>query len=229
MLDFTILEKNLGVTFTDKNLLKTALTHRSYLNENPDWPTGHNERLEFLGDAVLELAVTRYLYVNYPNPEGELTSFRAALVNSQMLSKVSSELGVNDFLLLSRGETKDTGKARAYILANTFEAITGAIYLDQGFEAAEEFITRVLLPNLNEIFEKKLYRDGKSYFQEKAQEIAGVTPEYKVLREWGPDHEKHFVVGVFLNDELVAEGEGSSKQLAQQSAAENGLQAKGWE
>lgn len=229
MQDISQLETKLGVTFKDKNLLQTALTHRSYLNENPSWHLPQNERLEFLGDAVLELAVTRYLYLHYENPEGELTSYRAALVNSIMLADVATELKLGDFLLLSRGEAKDEGKARMYILANTFEAVVGAIYLDQGYDAAEEFIGRVLLTRMSEVLDKKLYRDAKSYFQEKAQEISGITPTYEVLKEWGPDHAKNFVVGVYIGGELVAEGEGSSKQEAQQDAAEKGLKAKGWE
>jgi len=230
MTDLSRFEEQLGVSFQNKDFLKTALTHRSYVNENPGWPLGHNERLEFLGDAVLELVVTKFLFEKFPDkPEGELTSFRAALVNSQMLSDVSADLGVNDFLLLSRGEAKDIGKARMYILANTFESITGALYLDQGYDAAKDFIGRVLLPRMEEVLEKKLYRDAKSFFQEKAQDVNGITPNYKVINEWGPDHDKHFVVGIFLGEELVAEGEGSSKQIAQQAAAENGLKARGWE
>ena len=224
------LEQKLGVTFQNKDLLQTALTHRSYLNENPSWHLPQNERLEFLGDAVLELVVTHYLFYEFPDkPEGDLTSFRAALVNSIMLADVAATLELGDFLLLSRGEAKDEGKARMYILANTFEAIVGAIYLDQGYEAAEGFIGRVLVTRMKEVFDKKLYRDAKSYFQEKAQEIAGVTPTYEVLKEWGPDHAKNFVVGVYIGEEVVAEGEGSSKQEAQQDAAEKGLKAKGWE
>jgi ribonuclease-3 len=229
MKEISSLESALGVVFLNKDLLHTALTHRSYVNENPDWRLPHNERLEFLGDAVLELVVTRYLYLNFQNPEGDLTSYRAALVNSQMLSAVSSELGVNDFLLLSKGEAKDIGKARMYILANAFEAITGAIYLDQGYDVASGFIERSIISRMQDVLDKKLYRDAKSFFQEKAQEIDGVTPTYKVTREWGPDHDKHFIVGVYLGEELIAEGEGSSKQIAQQSAAENGLNSKGWE
>ncbi len=223
------LETKLSVIFENKELLQTALTHRSYLNENPSWHLPHNERLEFLGDAVLELVVTHYLYLTYENPEGELTSYRAALVNSNMLAEVASDLNFNDYLMLSRGEAKDVGKARMYIMANTFEAIVGALYLDQGYDAASEFIGRVLLSRLHEVLDQKLYRDAKSYFQEKAQEITGVTPTYQVHKEWGPDHAKSFVVGVYIGAELVAEGEGSSKQAAQQDAAEKGLVAKKWE
>ena len=206
-----------------------ALTHRSYLNEKPDFKVGQNERLEFLGDAVLELVVTEKLYQKFPErPEGELTSFRAALVNSKMLSEVSVDIGLNDFLLLSRGEAKDVGRARQYILANAFEALVGAIYLDQEYEAAKVFINNVLLPRLEEVLEKKLYKDPKSLFQEEAQERAGITPTYEVSKEWGPDHDKHFIVGVYLEKELVAEGEGPSKQAGQEEAARNALHVKGW-
>lgn len=229
MQDISQLEEKLGVTFKKKDLLETALTHRSYLNENPSWHLPQNERLEFLGDAVLELAVTRYLYLNFENPEGDLTSYRAALVNSNMLAEVAASLDVNEHLLLSRGETKDIGKARMYILANTYEAIVGALYLDQGYDAAEQFIARSIISRMNDVLEHKLYRDAKSYFQERAQDIAGVTPTYEVLKEWGPDHAKNFVIGVYIGEELVAQGEGSSKQAAQQDAAEKGLVAKGWE
>lgn len=222
-------EKKLFFEFESKDLLQQALTHRSYLNENPGFGLGHNERLEFLGDAVLELVVTEELYGRFPDkPEGELTSFRAALVNSKMLADVSVDLGVNDFLLLSRGEAKDTGRARQFILANAFEAIVGAMYLDQGYGATKEFIVRALMPYLEEVIAKKLYKDPKSLFQEEAQERAGVTPTYEVIDEWGPDHDKHFVVGVFLGEEKVADGEGPSKQAAQEEAARNGLHAKGW-
>jgi ribonuclease-3 len=229
MVDFTKFEKKIGFEFIDKDLLKQAFTHRSYLNENPSWKLGHNERLEFLGDAVLELIVTQYLYENYPHePEGVLTSYRAALVNADMLAEVAEDASLNDCLLLSRGEKKDLGKARFYILANTFEAFVGALYLDQGYEAARLFISKYLLPHIGEVIEKKLYKDPKSVFQEEAQEKNEVTPSYEVIKEYGPDHDKHFVVGVYIKEELVAEGEGSSKQEAQQNAAENGLAVKGW-
>lgn len=229
MNDLSNLKEKLALKFDNQDLLLQALTHRSYLNENPAFRVGHNERLEFLGDAVLELVVTEELYRRFPEkPEGELTSFRAALVNSNMLADVSTEIGINGFLLLSRGEAKDVGRARQYILANAFEALVGAIYLDQGYDIAGEFIGRVLLPRLDEVLSKKLYEDPKSLFQEEAQERVGITPTYEVLREWGPDHDKHFVVGVFLGEELVAEGEGPSKQTAQEGAARNGLRIKGW-
>src|SRR3989344_1837454 len=215
------LEKILGHIFHDQTLLRSALTHRSYLNENPKWEYEHNERLEFLGDAVLELVITQYLYAQYPDkPEGDLTSLRASLVNANMLGNVGSDLGFNNFVFLSRGEAKDIGRARLYILANTFESLVGALYLDGGYEPARDFILRVLTPHIAEILDKKLYRDAKSLFQEEAQERVGVTPTYDVVKEWGPDHDKHFVVGAYLKNELVAEGEGPSKQDAQQQAAE---------
>lgn len=223
------LEEKLSLKFNNKDLLLQALTHRSYLNEKPSFHLGNNERLEFLGDAVLELVVTEELYQRFPEkPEGEMTSFRAALVNSKMLADVSVELGINDFLLLSRGEAKDIGRARQFILANAFEALVGAIYLDRGYDIAKEFINQILMPRLDEIISKKLYKDPKSLFQEEAQERAGITPSYDVLQEWGPDHDKHFIVGVFLGSEKVAEGEGPSKQTAQEEAARNALHFKGW-
>ncbi|MBI3442759.1 MAG: ribonuclease III [Candidatus Sungbacteria bacterium] len=223
------LEEKISVVFTNKDLLLQALTHRSYLNENPTFRVGHNERLEFLGDAVLELAITEELYVRFPDkPEGELTSFRAALVNAKMLAEVAGDIELNEFLLLSRGEAKDVGRARQYILANAMEALIGAIYLDQGYGTAKDFLMRFLMPRLSEVLEKKLYKDPKSLFQEEAQERVGITPTYEVLREWGPDHDKHFVVGLYLGSELVAEGEGASKQTGQEEAARLGLRAKGW-
>jgi len=229
MKEFDVLEKKLGLTFSNKDLLIQAFVHRSYLNENPDFRLDHNERLEFLGDAVLELVVTEYLYNEYPQKdEGELTNWRAALVNAKMLMLIAEELGFNDFLLLSRGEKKELGKARQYILANTFESFIGACYLDAGYNQAATFIKKYLLSKLAEIIERKLYQDAKSHFQEKAQERDGVTPMYKVLKEWGPDHKKKFTVGVFLKTELVAEGEGYSKQEAEEEAAKEALRIKAW-
>ncbi|MFA6050105.1 MAG: ribonuclease III [Candidatus Paceibacterota bacterium] len=222
-------ENKIGLKFNDEGLLKQAFTHRSYLNENKNTGLEHNERLEFLGDAVLELVVTDYLFAKYPKkPEGELTALRSALVNSVMLATLGTELDFNTYLLLSRGEAKDTGRARQYILANTFEAVVGAIYLDGGYDAAKDFITRSLLPKTNEIEEKRLWVDAKSYFQEKAQERVGITPAYKTLKESGPDHDKEFTVGLFLGDALIAEGAGKSKQEAEQDAARNGLEVKKW-
>jgi len=230
MKDFSEFESKINIKFKNQDLLKEAFTHRSYLNENTSWPVGQNERLEFLGDAVLELAVTDFLFMRFPEkPEGELTSFRAALVNANMLSSVAQDLGINDYLLLSKGESKDVGRARLFILANCFEALIGAIYLDQGYDSASRFIHENILPKMDEILNKKLFRDSKSLFQERAQEITGITPSYEVVKEWGPDHDKHFVVGVYVGKELVAQGEGPSKQEAQQQAAMAGLKAKGWE
>ncbi len=214
----------MGVVFKDKNLLKQALIHRSWLNENPESGFENNERLEFLGDAVLELAVTEHLYKNYPNPEGDLTNWRAALVNYQNLSEVASNLGANGFLLLSRGETKDTGRARQVILANTMEAIIGAVYLDHGFEAAAKFVKKNIISDLERIIKNKLYKDAKSLFQEQSQEKFGLTPTYRMLSENGPDHDKVFTVGVFLGDEMAGQGEGASKQEAEQKAAEAALE-----
>ncbi|MEK7061856.1 MAG: ribonuclease III [Patescibacteria group bacterium] len=229
MNDFSAFEKKLGLNFKNKDLLTQAFVHRSYLNENPDFHLNQNERLEFLGDAVLELIVTEELYKKYPEKaEGELTNWRAALVNAKMLTSVAEELNFNDFLLLSRGEKKELGKARAYILANTFEALIGALYLDSGYEPTEKFIKKYLIKNLSDIIKNGSYKDSKSHFQEKAQDIVGITPIYKVLKEWGPDHQKNFTVGVFLAEELVAEGEGSSKQEAEDQAAKEGLKIKNW-
>ena len=222
------LQEKIGVKFKNEDLLLESLTHRSYINENPGWRLDHNERMEFLGDAVLELSVTDHLYRNYPNPEGELTNWRAAIVNAVILAKLSAKFDLNDYILLSRGEAKDTGRARQYILANAIEAVIGAIYLDQGYAAADEFIKRFIIGELAEIINQKLYRDAKSRFQEEAQEKVGVTPTYEVMKEWGPDHARNFVVGVYLGKELVAEGEGLSKQEAQQQAAEKALAIKGW-
>ena len=227
--DFSILEKKLGIKFKDKNLMRQAFTHRSYLNENPGLKLEHNERLDFLGDAVMELIVTEHLYKDYPEKmEGELTNWRAALVNAKMLTSVAEDLGFNDFLLLSKGESKELGKARAYILANTFEAFLGALYIDSGYKPCDEFIKKYLFKKLAEIIKEGSYKDAKSKFQEKAQEKVSVTPSYKVMKESGPDHEKTFVVGVFLDKELVAEGKGSSKQEAEEAAAQLALEVKKW-
>lgn len=228
-MDLLSIEKKIGVTFLNKDLLLEALTHRSYSNEHTDWKLGHNERLEFLGDAVLEIVVTEYLFNTFKNPEGDLTAWRAALVNSQMLSKIATEIDVNEHLLLSRGETKDTGRARQVILANALEAIIGAIYLDQGIESAGKFISQFILPKLPTIIEDKLFQDAKSLFQEIAQDKEGVTPSYEVLAQWGPDHDKHFRIGVYLGEDLIAEGEGASKQEAQRNAAQRALEEKAWQ
>jgi ribonuclease III len=230
MSEISKLEKSLGVKFTNKDLITQAVVHRSYLNEHPEFKLDQNERLEFLGDAVLELVVTDHLYRTYPNPEGELTNWRAALVNAIMLSGIAKDLGIDDFLYLSKGESADVNsKARQYILANAMEAVIGAIYLDKGYEEARKFIHDKVISKLPEILANKLYEDPKSRFQEIAQDQVGVTPTYKVLEESGPDHAKHFVIGVFLKKDMIAKGEGTSKQEAQVSAAQEGLKAKNWE
>lgn len=227
--DYSKFEAGIGVTFADKGLLTQAFVHRSYLNEHPTFAYGHNERLEFLGDAVLELVVTEHLYRNYPNPEGELTNWRAALVNARMLADIAKEIGIEAYLYLSHGEAKDgQSKARMYILANAIEAVIGAMYLDQGTEVVRGFTNRFILSRLPHILEHQLYLDPKSRFQECAQETVGLTPTYRVLDERGPDHAKEFTVGVFLGEELVAQGVGTSKQEAQIDAAEKALRAKGW-
>ncbi|MEI8269736.1 MAG: ribonuclease III [bacterium] len=229
MINFSDFEKKVGVSFKNKDLLKQAFIHRSYINENSGTGLSHNERLEFLGDAVLELVVTDFLYKKYPGyAEGELTALRSALVNAIIISEIASEIEMNDYLLLSKGESKDNGKARQYILANTYEALVGAIYLDQGYDVADKFITKTLLPHTEEIVAKKLWRDAKSLVQEKAQEFVNVTPMYKVLNEAGPDHDKHFTVGIYFAKDLIAEGKGKSKQEAEQKAAEAALKVKDW-
>jgi ribonuclease-3 len=226
--DFLQLEKNLGLRFKNIDLLKQAFTHRSYLNENPSWQHPHNERLEFLGDAALELAVTEFLYREFPNPEGELTAFRAALVNAERLSGVANELDLGKHLLLSRGEAKEFGRSRQDILANTFEALVGAIYLDQGFAATREFLEKALFWRIKSIIAQGSWRDPKSRFQEISQERVGITPEYRVIKEWGPDHDKRFLVAVCLGNEEVAPGEGASKQEAEMRAASKALEIKNW-
>lgn len=228
--DVSEFENTIGITFEDKNLLKEAFTHRSYLNENTDIKTPHNERLEFLGDAVLELSVTDWLYRKFPDvSEGVLTAYRAALVNSVTLSRVANTLSLGDHLFLSRGEAKDNGKARQDILANAFEALVGAIYLDRGYRTADEFIIKVITPLMDEIIRERLWQDSKSHFQEKAQEHTGITPSYQILSEHGPDHDKEFEVGAYIGTELIAKGKGRSKQLAEQEAAQAALEKKQWD
>ena len=227
--DFNTFQSSVGLTFKEPKLLEQAFTHRSYLNESSRTDLDHNERLEFLGDAVLELATTDYLYRRYPDQtEGDLTTYRAALVNTVTIGQVAEELGMNDYLLLSRGEAKDSGRARQVILANTFESLIGALYLDQGFEAAQSFIGKYLMPKVEAVIADRRIQDAKSYFQEQAQAHAGTTPAYEVLEESGPDHDKVFKVGLYLDKELVAEGSGHSKQEAEQVAARAGLKARGW-
>ncbi len=229
MIDFSQFEQQTGIVFSDKALLKQAFTHRSYLNENRNTKLDHNERLEFLGDAVLELVITDYLFQKYPDkPEGDLTAYRSALVNSTTLASVATTLHMNDFLLLSHGESKDTGRARNYILANTFEAYLGALYKDQGYAAAHSFVKEHIFHLIEDIVEKGLWIDSKSKFQELAQEKEGVTPSYRTIKESGPDHDKQFTIGLYLGGQLVVSGEGASKQEAEQNAARKGLIEKNW-
>lgn len=227
--NFPLLEERIGITFKNPNHLVQALVHRSFLNEHRDFGLAHNERLEFLGDAVLELVVTEFLFDNYLNPEGELTNWRAALVNAKMCAVVAKDIGIEEYLFLSHGESKDANtKAREYILANAVEAIIGAIYFDLGWDMAKQFITRWIITKLPTVLENNLWVDPKSRFQESAQEIVGLTPTYRVLKEEGPDHDKQFIVGVYLDHEKIAEGKGSSKQEAQVDAAEHALEVKQW-
>jgi len=230
MKDISKLEKQISIKFKNIDLLRQSVVHRSYLNENPSFDLNHNERLEFLGDAVLEIIVTEYLYKNYPDtPEGDLTNWRASLVNSKMLSIIAQEAKLENYLYLSKGESRDTNsKARQYILANAVEAVIGAIYLDQGIGPSTEFVSKFILTKLENILTNELYVDPKSKFQEKAQELYRITPHYKVLKENGPDHAKIFEVGLYLGDEQISKGEGSSKQEAQVDAAEKGLEEKNW-
>lgn len=230
MKDFSSLEKAIGVSFKDPEKLKQSVVHRSYLNEHPDFGLDHNERLEFLGDAVLEIIVTEYLFIEFPDtPEGQLTNWRASLVNSKMLAEIANEIGLEKYLYLSKGEARDKkSKARQYILANAVEAVIGAIYLDQGIEKASEFVHNKIISKLNFIISNELYLDPKSKFQERAQEVHKLTPHYKVLKESGPDHARIFEVGLYLGDELVAKGRGTSKQEAQVEAARKGIEKKKW-
>lgn len=223
--DLKELEKTLSLKFINKQLLKSAFIHRSYLNEHPDEKLPHNERLEFLGDAVLGFVVSKFLYKNYPShPEGDLTNFRSSVVNTRSLAKASSLLDLGGYLFLSKGEEVTGGRGRQFILANTLESLIGAIYLDLGLSESENFIEKKLLNNLPEIIAKKLYKDFKSVFQEKVQEKMGSTPTYRVIEERGPDHEKTFKVGVSVNKKLLAEGFGPSKQSAEQEAAKMALE-----
>lgn len=224
--DLEELQKRISTTFHNENLLKEACTHRSYLNENTLWSFPHNERLEFLGDAVLELVITEKLFKAYPHEdEGKLTSVRAALVNYVSLASSARDMLLGDYLYMSKGEEKDTGRAREVILANAFEALIGAIYLDQGYDAAARFIDEYVYAHVQEVLDKQLFKDAKSFFQEQAQEKFKITPVYQVLEERGPDHKKEFVVGVFLKEKKVAEGKGYSKQEAEIDAARNALEA----
>lgn len=228
-MDFAPFEEKIGYSFRDKRFIEQAFTHRSYLNENRGNGREHNERLEFLGDAVLELVVTEFLYSKYADkPEGELTAYRAALVNTVSIAEAATTLGMNEYLLLSRGESRDTGRARQIILANAFEALIGALYLDNGYGAAKDFIANQLFHKTDDVVSKRLWQDAKSKLQEIAQEQMKVTPVYQLLDQSGPDHDRTFVVGAYLGQEKAATGEGRSKQEAEQDAAQKALVAKGW-
>lgn len=220
---------NSGINYKNLPLYEQAFVHRSFINENPNFERGHNERLEFLGDAVMELIVTDFLYNKYTgHSEGDLTVYRAALVNTVTLGNVATEFGFNDYLRLSKGESKDMGKARLTILADTYEALLGAIYLDVGYEECVKWVTKTLLPNTENIIKNNLYKDPKSVVQEKSQEKRQITPTYRVLSESGPDHDKIFVVGIFFGEEKVAEGRGKSKQESETAAAREAIQKYGW-
>lgn len=215
----TALEERIAVQFNNKLLLQTAITHRSYLNEHPKQTIEHNERLEFLGDAVLEMVVTEHLYNTYNLPEGDLTNLRAAIVRGEMLSKVAVIWNLDDALRMSKGERRDTGKARQYILANAVEAVIGAAYLDRGYEAVKQVVHRDIISHLPDVMKRGLHIDAKSKFQELAQEHSRMTPVYTVIGEHGPDHAKEFRVAVMIGSDLWGEGKGTSKQEAEQHAA----------
>ncbi|MCD4705275.1 ribonuclease III [bacterium] len=223
-------EKKIKLKFNNLELLRQAFVHRSYLNENPKFKLNHNERLEFLGDAVLELVTTDLLFYKFPDkPEGDLTNIRASLVNSASLARTANNLEIDEFLYLSHGESKDKdSKARRYILANCIEAIIGAIYLDLGYNYAKKFIEEYIMDMLDEVIEKKLYMDPKTKFQEKSQENYNITPKYKLLEESGPDHKKTFIIGLYVDEKLISKGQGSSKQEAEVDAARIGLEKKDW-
>lgn len=212
-------EQLLGIQIDNDSLFETAFTHRSYLNEHTNYKNPSNERLEFLGDAVLQLLSSEFLYKNYKEPEGVLTNYRSAIVNTQSLAAEAARLNYGSFLYLSKGEEASGGREREYILANTFEAVLGALYLDKGIDKCRELVEKELMYKMNDIIEEQAYKDSKSMFQEKAQEKTGITPNYRVMSSWGPDHEKVFKVGVYLNDDLYGVGEGGSKQKAEQEAA----------
>jgi len=226
MENFKEFEKKIGLEFSNPDLLKNVFIHRSFLNENPQSQVESNERLEFLGDAILELVITEYLYKNYQNPEGELTSWRAALVCGKNLAEIARKFEMGRYLYLSRGEEKMGGRERELLLANAFEALIGAIYLEKDYKTAKEFLEKNLLDKLPEIIEKKIYLDPKTELQEKSQKELNVTPTYEVLKDEGPDHAKIFTIGVFLNGKKIGQGQGSSKQTAQSEAARHAL--KNW-
>ncbi len=216
-------KEKLGTKFNDIGLLVTAFTHRSYVNEHRKTVSEHNERLEFLGDAVLELVVTEYLYRTYLDPEGILTNWRSALVRTESISDAAKNNDYEPLLRLSRGERRGTERARAQILANCYEAVIGALYLDQGYDAAKKLIEETLLTTFDQILESGSWMDPKSHLQERAQSKEGHTPIYRVLEEDGPDHDKVFIVGVYVGENLRGKGSGPSKQHAQQGAAQDAL------
>lgn len=223
------LQDKIGISFDNNDFLDLAFVHKSYVNEHKDKKSEHNERLEFLGDSVLELVVTEFLYKNYPKKgEGVLTNWRSALVKGKHLAEIAIKLDLGVYLYLSRGEERSGGRKKSYILANTLEALIGAIYLDKGYQTSHQFIDENILAQLGGILEKGLHIDAKSRFQEVCQEVLGFTPEYKMLDDEGPDHSKEFKMGAYIGDELVAHGKGSSKQKAEQSAAMEALKAKDW-
>ncbi len=229
MKDYKKLEEEMKIRFKDKKLLDNAFVHKSYMNEHRREQKDDNERLEFLGDAVLELVATKHLFEKHPEKsEGEMTSYRSALVKGDSLAEVARRLKLGEYLYLSHGEDLSGGREKNYILANTVEALIGAIYLDRGHEAAEKFIGDFIMAKLDEIVEKGLHIDAKSYFQEICQEKKNVTPYYDVIKEVGPDHDKVFTMGAFIEEELIASGEGSSKQKAENEAAKNALTKMGW-
>lgn len=219
----TFADKVLGATFVQPELLVTAFTHRSYVNEHRKTVSEHNERLEFLGDAVLELVVTDHLYKSFPDPEGILTNWRSALVRTESIGAAAKRSGFEPLLRLSRGERRGTDRARDQILANCYEAVVGALYLDQGYDAAKQFIHSSLIFTLEQILQTGSWMDPKSHLQEQAQSHDGQTPVYKVLSEDGPDHDKLFTVGVFVGSKLLGKGTGPSKQAGQQAAAQAAL------
>ena len=222
-------KKKNAITFTNNDLLEQAFIHRSFINENPRSGLEHNERLEFLGDAVLELVVTEFLYETYPqHNEGTLTAYRSALVNAVTLGRVADDLSFNDVMKLSKGEAKDISRARSSILADAYEAFVGALYLDQGYAATKAFISKTVLVRTEDIIKQGAYRDAKSLVQEKAQERKSVTPSYRVLGEEGPDHDKRFTIGIYFGEDLIAEGSGKSKQEAETEAARAALVKEGW-
>lgn len=222
------LEEKIRLNFESYDLLQNAFVHRSYLNEHKSSNLEQNERLEFLGDAVLELVVTEYLYLNYPNPEGELTNWRSALVKGEMLAKISRDLNLGEYLLLSHGEEKSGGRDKDYLLANTFEALIGVIYLELGYNKVKQFISNFLLVQLEEILKTGSHIDAKSKLQEIAQDKVGITPLYKLQSQEGPDHNKIFTMGAFIGERMVGKGLGGSKQTAEQKAAEDALKRLKW-